>query len=333
MRNGKAVRWMFVALALGLSTPALAVDGVLEINQTCAVNTGCFSGDSAGLPVTITAAGSYRLTSNLTVPDENTGGITVSANHVGIDLNNLAIIGPVTCSGTPLACSHASGTGSGIYTEFDGISVKNGSITGMGGYGVKLGPQAEVTSLRVSNNRFTGVRVSDEGFFPIHGGTVSGNTAYKNGEGGIFAGPSSTVSGNRAYDNGRNGITASAASTVSGNTAYNNGDMGIFAGLSSTVSGSTAYNNGDDGIYAMDGSTVSGNAAFHNGGDGIATGYGSMIFNNTARSNTGFGIRMGSTTTYRGNVLTENGGGGVLSGVNRGSNYCAGTGVVSAYCP
>jgi len=58
-----------------------------------------------------------------------------------------------------------------------------------------------------------------------------------------------------------------------------------------------------------------------------------MIFNNTARSNTGFGIRMGSTTTYRGNVLTENGGGGVLSGVNRGSNYCAGTGVVSAYCP
>jgi hypothetical protein len=72
--------WTIALLTIALASPALAVDGVLEINQACAVNTGCFSGDAAGLPVTITAAGSYRLTGNLTVPDENTDGIAVSAN-------------------------------------------------------------------------------------------------------------------------------------------------------------------------------------------------------------------------------------------------------------
>lgn len=40
------------------SIPASASDGVLEINQTCAIQTGCFAGDTAGLPVTISASGS-----------------------------------------------------------------------------------------------------------------------------------------------------------------------------------------------------------------------------------------------------------------------------------
>ena len=38
---------------LALAPMAYAVDGVLEINQTCAVNTGCFAGDAAAFPVTI----------------------------------------------------------------------------------------------------------------------------------------------------------------------------------------------------------------------------------------------------------------------------------------
>jgi hypothetical protein len=44
-------------LLLALVPPALAVDGVLEINQTCAEQTGCFTGDAAGFPVTISASG------------------------------------------------------------------------------------------------------------------------------------------------------------------------------------------------------------------------------------------------------------------------------------
>jgi len=40
-------------LVLFLAMPARASDGVLEINQTCAIQTGCFAGDTAGFPVTI----------------------------------------------------------------------------------------------------------------------------------------------------------------------------------------------------------------------------------------------------------------------------------------
>jgi hypothetical protein len=35
-------------LFLSLAGSSLASDGVLEINQTCAVQTGCFAGDTAG---------------------------------------------------------------------------------------------------------------------------------------------------------------------------------------------------------------------------------------------------------------------------------------------
>lgn len=41
-----------------LAAPIVASDGVLEINQTCAVNTGCFEGDEAGFPVLMKTSGS-----------------------------------------------------------------------------------------------------------------------------------------------------------------------------------------------------------------------------------------------------------------------------------
>ena len=48
---------LIALLLVALAGPAFAVDGVAEINQTCAVNTGCFAGDFAGFPVTISSAG------------------------------------------------------------------------------------------------------------------------------------------------------------------------------------------------------------------------------------------------------------------------------------
>ncbi len=85
---------LIALLLLALTGPALATDGVAEINQTCAVQTGCFSGDTAGYPVTIdgTAGRSYRLTGDLIVPDENTDGIKVSTPSVTIDLNGFEIV-------------------------------------------------------------------------------------------------------------------------------------------------------------------------------------------------------------------------------------------------
>ncbi len=68
---------LYALLLLALAGPALAVDGVAEINQTCAVQTGCFSGDTAGYPVSIegSAGRSYRLTSDLVIQSVNSNGI------------------------------------------------------------------------------------------------------------------------------------------------------------------------------------------------------------------------------------------------------------------
>ncbi len=56
------------------------------------MQSGRFTGDAAGYPVTITAPGSYLLTSNLVVPDENTDAIAVSSSGISIDLSGFAIV-------------------------------------------------------------------------------------------------------------------------------------------------------------------------------------------------------------------------------------------------
>ena len=73
-----------------ISRAAFAVDGVLEINHTCATQTGCFPGDAAGYPVTIAQTGSYRVTSNLTSPIDK-GAITISAHSVTLDLGGFVV--------------------------------------------------------------------------------------------------------------------------------------------------------------------------------------------------------------------------------------------------
>lgn len=283
------------------SISASASDGISEINQTCAVQTGCFAGDTAGFPITIDGAAgrSYRLTGDLVVPDENTDGIQVSADNITIDLAGFEVRGPVVCSGEPLACTPNAGTGSGIegIPLVTGISVRNGSIRGMGLNGVTLSFQAEVTHVRFRSNRRDGINVS-------RGSNVSSNTAYQNGSRGIFVEAGSTVSGNSVHQNGGHGIQTSAGSTVAGNTAFLNGVDGINAG----------------GV----GSTVSGNTAYLNGQDGISADAGSMLLGNTVRSNTGFGLNLQSGCGYRENVITLNTAGAVngVSIVNLGSNGC-----------
>ena len=68
-----------LAPALG-PAPALADAGRLEINQICAVETGCFPGDAAGFPVTLTTPGSYALTGNLSLALESPSTHAIEIN-------------------------------------------------------------------------------------------------------------------------------------------------------------------------------------------------------------------------------------------------------------
>lgn len=244
MRSMRFRVLLLLVLLLALAAPALAADGVLEINQTCAVQTGCVSGDAPGFPIVIdgSAGRSYRLSSDLVLANADAEAIRIFADHVTVDLAGFEIRGPVSCTGDPISCTPGIGFGSGISAAGSaGVSVQNGSIRGTGGPGVVVGSQGEVKGLRVRSNLGVGI-------FAFDGSTVSDSTAHANG------GP---------------GIVVSAGSVLADNTSFRNALDGIFAGEGSTVSGNSAYDNGGDGIEAQTGSTLVGNTVRLNGGFGL----------------------------------------------------------------
>lgn len=105
-------------LWIGLATSAFAQEAPpLEINQTCAIETGCFPGDDPGFPVTIAEPGDYVLTSNL-----RSGGAT-SEGLWSIDSTSPATT--IDLQGFSVAWSGDGSPSNGIR----GVStVRNGSI-------------------------------------------------------------------------------------------------------------------------------------------------------------------------------------------------------------
>ncbi len=164
--------YMLSLLTLILATPAFATDGVLEINQTCAVQTGCFAGDTAGLPVTITTAGSYRLTSDLVVPSGQAilCPFSTCPDDVSIDLNGFTIDGTGSIS-------------NGIQlTEGDNWEIRNGTIKGFSS-GIQqqaLSDGHRMIDLRVIGASNTGIAVANgEGQQP--GAGYANNVIGNNG--------------------------------------------------------------------------------------------------------------------------------------------------------
>ena len=246
--RGFSIAWFLVAGLVGSVAPAGASDGIAEINHACAIANGCFSGDSGGYPVTIdgSAGGSYRLTSNLVVPNANTDGIKLSAASVTIDLNGFHITRS-GCESGPLFCSIVAGTGSGIELSGSGdrgTAVRNGTIVGMGRNGVNLGDQADVSDLVVWSSGSDGILVRwaaivEDCFVAYNGGT------------GIVALEGSLVRGNTARENSGDGISALFGSVIAENVVVDN-TAGITSGDDSLAIGNAAYDNSLYGIRFTD---------------------------------------------------------------------------------
>ncbi len=182
-----------IALAL-LATSAVASDGIIEINSICALQTGCFSGDVSGYPVTIRNPGSYRLTSDL-ARSGLLGGIDPStiliiANDVTLDF-----------AGFTMSCRPLLGTCSGLArgidttSGFERTTVKNGAIVGMPAAGMVLGDGSIVRNMRVIGSGRSGIAVGV-------GSLVSDNVALDNSDAGILAGGTSGYRGNVLIGNG-----------------------------------------------------------------------------------------------------------------------------------
>ncbi len=291
------------ALLITLSSAfsiAFATDGVLEINQTCALNGGCFGGDGAGYPITIdgSAGRSYRLTGDLVVPVGDADGIHITGSRITIDLNGFQIASD-GCENATTLCTAATGDGDGIKMETGtrSATVRNGSIVGMMGTGVHLGSQSRVEGLQV---RWSG-------------------------SAGVYVGSDSVVVGNTAVDNDSRGIWAFQGSVIKDNVSNGNGDDGIFCnGGYCLISGHNTSENGADGIWASASSTVIGNTARGNSEDGIDAFGGSAIRNNSVSRNTAYGMNLDTNAGYGGNVVYDNTTGTVNGGHNTGANSCDG---------
>lgn len=256
---------------------AAAADGVLEISQACAVNTGCFAGDGAGFPVTVAASGSYRLTGNLTVAtsvpaiQENANGL-----HVTLDLGGFAIQG----SGT--------GTVAGIELVRDGVwEIRDGAITGFSAAGVRDLGSGD------GGHRILDVRLIDNGVgVQIFGPGARVERCYlENRSTNLVLGPSATVVGNtvlgRLHTAGANtgGIGVGEHSNVRDNVASGNAASGISAGDDSTVTGNTLEGNGTYGLVSL----------------GVGVGYGGNVINGNTS-----GTVFGNATQIGANVCDGN---------------------------
>ncbi len=293
-----------LALAGIAALPARAEEGIREIDQTCATTGGCGPGDAAGFPVTITTSGSYRLTSNLTLPNELLDAIFISASGVRIDLDGFAIVGPVVCSGTLISCTPA-GTGTGVEASStrNDVRVENGSITGMG-TGISLpGAGIHVARVRVSSNRLTGISVGSAA-------RISESIVFRNGGVGIAVGRGSSVTRSAISRNGLTGLSLFATVATGGlvaseNSIHDNQGSGIAAYFGSSVfTRNTVFSNGIHGISANGGAQVSANTVTFNGDNGLDLGL--------------------SDSGYTENVVAGNGTDAV-GGLGLAGNSCGGT--------
>jgi len=220
---------LFLAFIWGLAPLASeASDGVLEINQECALNTGCFPGDAPGYPVTIRGfsfadpfapiapARSFRLTSDLGFLGANDTAIHVSTNGATIDLGGFRILGPTQCGGAPVTCSPL-GSGVGVLGGSD-VVVKNGTITGMGDDGVRLDYSSRAEGLHVFHNGGDGVSLGNESL-------ARANVVTTNGADGIACRFNCAVHHNTSTGNVGDGIDLISGS-VTGNSASLNAGFG-----------------------------------------------------------------------------------------------------------
>lgn len=244
MRHRSLPRFLpMLLIALAAPVVTHATDGVVEINQACALAGSCFAGDAPLFPVTINGSPgqSYRLTSNLQVPDQNTTAILVTQVGVSIDLNGFSILGPVTCTFTQYATCAPAGIGYGVDASTS-TRVGNGRIQGMGADGIRLSFDGVVEDVRVLNS----------------------------GLAGITTGPGSTVRRSVASANGGPGISVALRGVVVESVTDNNGGEGIVLGQGSAVHDSVSSSNRLDGIRCTGNCLVMNNAATGNFRYGLA---------------------------------------------------------------
>ncbi len=266
------------------------------------------------LPFTISQAGSYYLTRNLTgVAGQH--GITITASDVSLDLDGFALIG-------------VAGSQNGIQAQTAGqvhLAIRNGVIRNWGGSGILASTalQSVVEDMRLASNGQDGLNVGQRSivrhaiasgngglgiqtgdFSLIEGCTASGNAA------GIASRFNSVISGTTVSGNTSDGFVLQAGSIATDCTAQQNNvgfDMFPGAKLVHSVARSNVL-----GIFGDTGGSIEDCTAELNSNDGMRINTRVIVRGNVSRGNTGDGIEVGgSQNRIEDNLVSGNSGVGI----------------------
>ncbi|MFL6543118.1 MAG: right-handed parallel beta-helix repeat-containing protein [Chthoniobacterales bacterium] len=248
----------------------------------------------SSLPFTISSAGSYYLTNNLTAT-ANGGGITVSANNVTIDLNGFALTGG----------GGGSAAGINVPAPITGLSVRNGAVSGWTNGGISAdrvtgssfeklllanntGPPSAAGLNAGSGSHIQGCvaikQASIGGIQTDAGCSVADSSASFNGGPGFALGGSNTIANCASNENSGVGIAAERGTTVLHCSAKSNVGVGIAASFFCTLADCAAVAN-DSGITVDSGSVVRGNTASDNNNNGISCTHGCHVVDNNCYAN------------------------------------------------
>jgi hypothetical protein len=231
------VRGCAVLFALGFpGGPSSAAGGVIEINQAVAISGGVngdLVADPPGFPVRITRPGSYRLTGNLDVSIAQSTAIQIDSVDVTLDLGGFRLQGDSVCTGYPTqSCTATPPIYSGIISDQYLVSVRNGSVAGMRGDGIRLtGDSSEVDRVRV-------LGCAGSGIFLAGPGRVSRSFSGGNAQHGISLGQGGSAEDNEVRANGAYGIHFATYLSIpprlpgamTGNRIFDNRLGGVFSG-------------------------------------------------------------------------------------------------------
>lgn len=218
-KEPRVLMMIAVLSTAGFSIATMAEEGRHEINQAC-VAVGCFPGDLAGFPVEVKHEGSYVLTSDLDVSGEtnpeDVSAIVVSGTQgVTIDLNGFMIVGGTFCVGTPPSSCSPTGTGSGIQSLNNSITIRNGKIFQVGSHCIEAISAIRVENMHLEDCGGNGIKVGQGSF-------VIDNVVRRSGGNGVEVGTSSIARGNLIHANIGFGLKAPTTATYGQNLISGN---------------------------------------------------------------------------------------------------------------
>ncbi|MFO0690101.1 MAG: right-handed parallel beta-helix repeat-containing protein [Myxococcota bacterium] len=249
------------------SSPALAVDGVIEINQAAALAGGITACDGPGFPVSLCSSGSYRLTSNLTYATGR--GIEILTDDVTLDLNGMTISGPTTCT-------------VGVF----GWVTSCTTDPAISNFAIAVGQSAQP---RIRNGVVRGAEGGCVDVSSTLAAVLEDLVLTNCGSHGVLVGSRTSLTRVRAIGNRGVGILGTSQSPQ--------------VQLRDVI----VTNNGSLGITLWSGSEVSDLVTAQNAGAGIELGTGGMLANFSSTGNLGNGVKLGDGSLARSGVVRDNG--------------------------